>query len=57
LYGEALEEVGGKYDSSPEARDVTIRCYLLGNAISEALASEDILAAFEEAKKEAEGQD
>jgi hypothetical protein len=57
LYGEALEELGGKYDSSPEARDVTIRCYLLGNAISEALASEDILAAFEEAKKEAEGQD
>jgi len=53
LYGEALEEYGGEYDSSPEARDVTIRCHLLGNAISEALASEDIIAAFEEAK----GQD
>ena len=53
LYDEALEEFGGKYDSSPEARDVTIRCHLLGNAISEALASEDIIAAFEEAK----GQD
>ena len=53
LYGEALEEYGGKYDSSPEVRDVTIRCHLLGNAISEALASEDIIAAFEEAK----GQD
>jgi len=53
LYDEALEEYGGKYDSSPEARDVTIRCHLLGNAISEALASEDIIAAFEEAK----GQD
>ena len=50
LYGEALEEYGGEYDSSPEARDVTIRCHLLGNAISEALASEDIIAAFEEAK-------
>jgi len=53
LYDEALEEFGGKYDSSPEARDVTIRCHLLGNAISEALESEDIIAAFEEAK----GQD
>ena len=53
LYGEALEEFGGKYDSSPEARDVTIRCHLLSTAIREALASEDILAAFEEAK----GQD
>lgn len=53
LYGEALEEYGGKYDSSPEARDVIIRCHLLGNAISEALESEDIIAAFEEAK----GQD
>jgi len=53
LYDEALEEFGGKYDSSPEARDVTIRCHLLSTAIREALASEDILAAFEEAK----GQD
>ncbi len=50
LYDEALEEFGGEYDSSPEARDITIRCHLLGNAISEALASEDIIAAFEEAK-------
>ena len=53
LYDEALEEFGGKYDSSPEARDITIRCYLLGSAIQEALDSEDIIAAFEEAK----GQD
>ena len=53
LYDEALEEFDGEYDSSPEARDVTIRCHLLGNAISEALESEDIIAAFEEAK----GQD
>ena len=50
LYDEALEEFGGKYDSGPEARDITIRCHLLGNAISEALGSEDIIAAFEEAK-------
>lgn len=57
LYGEALEEFGGKYDSSPEARDVTIRCHLLGNAISEALASEDVISAFEEAKNKAKGQD
>lgn len=57
LYDEALEEFDGKYDSSPETRDVTIRCHLLSSAISEALASEDIITAFEEAKKEAEGQD
>lgn len=53
LYGEAIDEFGGEYDRSPEARDVTIRCHLLSTAIREALASEDILAAFEEAK----GQD
>ena len=53
LYDEALEEFGGEYDSSPEARDVTIRCHLLSSAIQEALNSEDIIAAFEEAK----GQD
>ncbi len=50
LYGDALDELGGEYDRSPEARDVTIRCHLLGSAISEALASEDIIAAFEKAK-------
>lgn len=50
LYGDALDDFGGEYDRSPEARDVTIRCHLLGNAISEALGSEDIIAAFEEAK-------
>lgn len=53
LYYDAIDELGGEYDRSPEARDVTIRCHLLGSAIREALASEDILAAFEEAK----GQD
>lgn len=57
LYDEALEEFGGKYDSSPEARDVTIRCYLLGNAIQEALDSETIISAFEKAKNKAKGQD
>ena len=53
LYDEAIEEFGGEYDSSPEARDVTIRCHLLGSAIQEAIESEDIIAAFNEAK----GQD
>ena len=53
LYGEALEEFDGKYDSSPEARDVTIRCHLLSSAIQEAIKSDDIIAAFNEAK----GQD
>lgn len=50
LYGDALDDFGGEYDRSPESRDVTIRCHLLGSAISEALGSEDIIAAFEEAK-------
>lgn len=53
LYDEAIEEFGGKYDSSPESRDVTIRCHLLSSAIQEAIESEDIIAAFNEAK----GQD
>lgn len=53
LYDEALEDFGGKYDSSPENRDITIRCHLLGSAIQEAIESEDIIAAFNEAK----GQD
>ena len=53
LYDEAIDEFDGKYDSSPEARDVTIRCHLLGSAIQEAMESETIIAAFEEAK----GQD
>lgn len=37
---EAIEEFGGNTDvlkDGPEACDVTIRCYLLGQAISEAL--------------------
>ena len=40
LLGEALEEFGCKGDylsKGAEACDVTIRCYLLGQAISEAL--------------------
>ena len=40
LLGEALEEFGGDMDimkSGAEACDVTIRCYLLGGAISAAL--------------------
>lgn len=40
LLGEALEEFGGNMDvmkDGAEACDVTIRCYLLGGAISAAL--------------------
>lgn len=41
LFGEALDEFGcddiRKYLDSPESADVTIRCYLLGQAIAEAL--------------------
>lgn len=40
ILAEAIEEFGGNTDvlkDGPEACDVTIRCYLLGQAISEAL--------------------
>jgi len=50
LLAEALEEFGGSLDilkDGAEAADVTIRCYLLGGAIAEAL--EEIEDDFEEA--------
>ena len=50
LLAEALEEFGGGADvlkDGAEAADVTIRCYLLGQAIAEAL--EEIEDDFEEA--------
>lgn len=49
LLAEALEEFGGGVDvmkSGPEACDVTIRCYLLGQAIAAAL--EEIVEELEE---------
>lgn len=51
LLGEAYAEFGctPEYDS-PEACDVTIRCYLLGSAISAAL--DEAEAAAEEAEEE-----
>lgn len=50
LYEEALQELGGKYDPEPENRDITIRCYLLANAINEALEDEEVIKALEDAK-------
>jgi hypothetical protein len=50
LLAEALEEFGGGCDilkDGAEAADVTIRCYLLGQCIAEAL--EEIEDDFEEA--------
>lgn len=50
LLAEALEEFGGGTDilkDGAEAADVTIRCYLLGQAIAEAL--EEIEEKFEKA--------
>lgn len=50
LLAEALEEFGGSLDilkDGAEAADVTIRCYLLGQCIAEAL--EEIEDDFEEA--------
>lgn len=49
LLAEAVEEFGGGVDvmkSGPEACDVTIRCYLLGQAIAAAL--EEIAEELEE---------
>ena len=55
LLAEAIEEFGGEenpFDKGAEWADVTIRCYLLGEAISEAL--EEIEDEFNEAHKEEE---
>ena len=52
LLAEALDELGSKTDilkQGAEALDVTIRCYLLGQAIAEALDElEDDLQEVEE---------
>lgn len=53
LLGEALDEFGGSCDilkDGAEAADVTIRCYLLGECIAEAL--EEIKDDFEKAHEE-----
>ena len=55
LLAEAMEEFGSDenpFDKGAEWADVTIRCYLLGQAISEAL--EEIEDEFNEAHKEEE---
>lgn len=49
---EAEENICHNLDLLAEACDVTIRCYLLGQAIAEAL--EEIADEFEEAQKEDE---
>ena len=57
LLAEAMEEFGSDenpFDKGAEWADVTIRCYLLGQAISEAL--EEIEDEFNEAHKE-EGEE
>lgn len=58
LLAEAIEEFGGNTDilkDGAEACDVTIRCYLLGEAISAAL--EEIEDDFNEAHEDDEGED
>ena len=53
LLGEALDEFGGSCDilkDGAEAADVTIRCYLLGECIAEAL--EEIEDDFKKAHEE-----
>ena len=50
LYEEAIGELGDKFDPEPERRDITIRCYLLPNAIDELLEDEEIIKAFNDAK-------
>lgn len=52
LLEEALDELGSDHsyliDNGAEAADVTIRCYLLGGAISEALDDLESEGAFDE---------
>lgn len=58
LLAEALEEFGGGCDilkDGAEAADVTIRCYLLGQCIAEAL--EEIECDFEEAHPDEENEE
>lgn len=54
LLKEALEEFGGDYgealEKGAEYCDVTIRCYLLGNAIEEAI--QELIEEVEEEEKE-----
>lgn len=50
LYMDALEEFGGKFEESPEIRDVTIRCYLLSKKLSEILEDEEIIKIYNEIK-------
>lgn len=59
LLGEALEEFGSGasylVDNGPEAADVTIRCYLLGECIAAAL--EEVADEFEEAHEDEEDEE
>ena len=58
LLAEALEEFGGGCDilkDGAEAADVTIRCYLLGQAIAEAL--EELEDEFNEAHEDEETEE
>ena len=58
LLGEALEEFGGSCDilkDGAEAADVTIRCYLLGQSIAEAL--EELEDEFNEAHEDEETEE
>lgn len=51
LYAEALEAFDGKFEEEPEHRDIAIRCYLLGEAIDNALEDEEVIEAFNKAKE------
>lgn len=58
LLAEALEEFGGSLDvlkDGAEAADVTIRCYLLGQSIAEAL--EELEDEFNEAHEDEETEE
>lgn len=55
LLAEAVSEFGGDFGEtleSPESADVTIRCYLLGQAIAEALDDLEANGAFDETEEE-----
>ena len=59
LLADALEEFGGDFDvlrQGPEACDVTIRCYLLGECLSTVLDELEDEGAFDEDEEDEEDE-
>lgn len=50
LYKNAIEAYGDKFDESPERRDVTIRCYLLGKVLEDVMEDDEINKIYNDIK-------